>query len=180
MVERKRSRSPSSNLYDVLQVSPEASIEVIRAAYRALARSQHPDVNPDPEATRHMRRLNAAYHVLSDPSRRARYDAARARMAAARPSARSARAAVATVPAVRASAPLAARGYHRPPRAGDAPLLVAGMPPSTARISMMVLLIVVIAAAVVVTLWGLDNVLEDRSPYEIHLDVGAQPILNRA
>ncbi|TME24815.1 MAG: hypothetical protein E6I75_28335, partial [Chloroflexi bacterium] len=68
MVERKRSTSPSNNLYEVLQVSPEANTEVIRAAYRTLARSQHPDVNPDPDATRHMRRLNAAYHILSDPA----------------------------------------------------------------------------------------------------------------
>src|SRR5262249_26008902 len=72
------------NLYDVLQVSVNAGPEVIRAAYRALAREYHPDVNPSPEAARHMRQLNAAYHVLSDPARRARYDTVRGRWAQTR------------------------------------------------------------------------------------------------
>ncbi len=177
MVERKRSTSPSSNLYEVLQVSPEANTEVIRAAYRTLARSQHPDVNPDPDATRHMRRLNAAYHVLSDPTRRARYDAARARVAPVRPPARVARS---TVPTVRPSAHVGVRGHHRPRRQAAEPVLLAGMPPSTARLGIIVLLAVAIAAAALVSLWALGIVLEDSSPYEIHLDAAAQPTLNRA
>src|SRR5258708_3863538 len=65
------------NLYEVLQVSPRAGQEVIQAAYRALARTYHPDVNDAPDAARQMRQLNAAYGVLSDPERRARYDAMR-------------------------------------------------------------------------------------------------------
>jgi hypothetical protein len=47
---------------------------VIQAAYRALARSRHPDINRDPDAEDQMRRLNVAYQTLSDPVRRARYD----------------------------------------------------------------------------------------------------------
>ncbi|MCC6173983.1 MAG: DnaJ domain-containing protein [Chloroflexi bacterium] len=58
----------------MLQVSPWCEPEVITAAYRALARSRHPDVNRGPDAEEEMRRLNAAYHVLSDPLQRARYD----------------------------------------------------------------------------------------------------------
>ena len=74
------------NLYEVLQVSTSACPEVVHAAYRALARSYHPDVNPGEEAARQMRQLNAAYHVLSDPERRARYDTVRIRpMRARRP-----------------------------------------------------------------------------------------------
>jgi hypothetical protein len=76
-------------LYDVLQVSPWCEPDVIQAAYRALARTRHPDVNRDPDAEDQMRRLNVAYQMLSDPSRRARYDEElileKARPAAARP-----------------------------------------------------------------------------------------------
>ena len=176
MVERKRSTSPSNNLYEVLQVSPEANTEVIRAAYRTLARSQHPDVNPDPDATRHMRRLNAAYHILSDPARRARYDAARARVTP-RPAARVARS---TVPLVRPSVHVGARGHNRSRRQAVEPVLLAGVSPSTARLGMLVLLAVAIAAAALISLWALGIVLEDSSPYEIHLDAAAQPTLNRA
>src|SRR6266498_1289849 len=68
---------PSGDLYELLQVSRRASPGVIQAAYRVLARNYHPDVYAGPEAVRIMRRLNAAYHVLSDSERRARYDASR-------------------------------------------------------------------------------------------------------
>jgi hypothetical protein len=60
--------------YAVLQVSEHADPEVIDAAYRALARKWHPDVNAEPGAADHMRAINEAYHVLRDPERRARYD----------------------------------------------------------------------------------------------------------
>jgi hypothetical protein len=61
-------------LYDVLQVSPWCDPEVIQAAYRALARTRHPDVNRAADAEDQMRRLNVAYQTLSDPTRRMRYD----------------------------------------------------------------------------------------------------------
>jgi curved DNA-binding protein CbpA len=68
------------NLYEYLQVSPRAEDGVIQAAYRALARHYHPDVSNSGNASRLMREINAAYHVLGDPTRRARYDAHRARL----------------------------------------------------------------------------------------------------
>ena len=74
MAESLICRCSRGTLYDVLQVSPWCEPEVIQAAYRALARSRHPDVNRDPDAEDQMRRLNAANYVLSDPLRRARYD----------------------------------------------------------------------------------------------------------
>ena len=58
----------------MLQVSPWCEPEVIHAAYRALARTRHPDVNRDTDAEDQMRRLNVAYQTLSDPGLRARYD----------------------------------------------------------------------------------------------------------
>jgi DnaJ domain len=67
----------SDDFYGVLQVEPQAGDEAIRAAYRRLARLYHPDLNADPAAAERMRRINAAYAVLSDPSRRAAYDARR-------------------------------------------------------------------------------------------------------
>lgn len=62
------------DFYEVLQVSPRAEAEVIRAAYRTLARKYHPDLGGD--ALR-MIALNDAWDVLGDPARRADYDASR-------------------------------------------------------------------------------------------------------
>ena len=84
-------RAPQPSLYDLLQVSPRADPQVIQAAYRVLARNYHPDVSSDPEAVRLIRELNAAYEVLSDPARRAVYDAQCARSASALRMVRSAR-----------------------------------------------------------------------------------------
>jgi curved DNA-binding protein CbpA len=74
MVEGGPCRCGRGTLYDVLQVSPWCEPEVIQAAYRALARTRHPDVNRDRDAEDQMRRLNVAYQTLSDPMQRARYD----------------------------------------------------------------------------------------------------------
>lgn len=66
-----------SDLYEILQVSPNAEPEVIDAAYRRLARKYHPDVNPSPDAAARMKEINQAYDILSDPQKRAMYDAQR-------------------------------------------------------------------------------------------------------
>jgi len=63
--------------YRILQVAPNADLEAIHAAYRRLARRYHPDLNQQPEAAERMRAINAAYGLLSDPARRAAYDAQR-------------------------------------------------------------------------------------------------------
>ncbi|MBF6606586.1 MAG: DnaJ domain-containing protein [Chloroflexi bacterium] len=60
--------------YRELQVSRTAEAEVIRAAYRALARVHHPDHSADTEAATAMARINAAWEILGDPGRRAEYD----------------------------------------------------------------------------------------------------------
>ncbi len=61
--------------YEVLQVHPRAEPDVIRAAYRILARKYHPDMGGDAER---MVAINDAWDVLGDPIRRAAYDATRA------------------------------------------------------------------------------------------------------
>ena len=60
--------------YDVLGVSPGASREEIKAVYRQLARTFHPDVNAAPSAVEHFRAITEAYLVLCDPERRAACD----------------------------------------------------------------------------------------------------------
>ena len=51
--------------YRELGVSPEASDDEIKSAYRALAKKYHPDANPQEEnAAEKMNRINAAYAML--------------------------------------------------------------------------------------------------------------------
>ena len=66
--------------YTILQVAPQAEPAIIEAAYRQLARLYHPDVNAAPDALTRMQAINDAYAVLRDPTRRAEYDARRARV----------------------------------------------------------------------------------------------------
>jgi DnaJ domain len=62
--------------YDNLKVTRRAPIEVIRAAYKAMAQKYHPDLNGgNAEALRVMTVLNQSYDVLSNPLKRAEHDA---------------------------------------------------------------------------------------------------------
>jgi len=67
------------NYYDELGLAPEASSEQIHQAYRALARLLHPDQVSDEKLKRiaecQLKRLNELHATLSDPERRAAYDA---------------------------------------------------------------------------------------------------------
>ncbi|MEI8325121.1 MAG: J domain-containing protein [Betaproteobacteria bacterium] len=60
--------------YDNLRVTRNAPVEVIRAAFRALAQKHHPDVNPSADSVRVMKLYNEAWAVLGDSIRRAEHD----------------------------------------------------------------------------------------------------------
>lgn len=61
--------------YATLGVARTASAQEIQAAYRALARRTHPDVDKTTGATKRFQEIGEAYEVLKDPQKRARYDA---------------------------------------------------------------------------------------------------------
>ena len=71
------SRAMPESLHDLLGVPEDATDAQLKRAYRVVAKTCHPDVNPDAEPGR-FGRVAEAYEVLSDPSKRRLYDAARA------------------------------------------------------------------------------------------------------
>jgi len=61
--------------YTIIGVDRHATAAQIRAAYRAKARTCHPDVCRDPNAASTFTKLVEAYGVLSDAGKRQDYDA---------------------------------------------------------------------------------------------------------
>ncbi len=62
--------------YEILGVSSDADPEILKKAYRRLAKKYHPDRQPeDARAEESFKELQEAYYVLKDPVKRGRYDA---------------------------------------------------------------------------------------------------------
>ncbi len=55
------STNPMQRYFDILGINPNTDRELIKRAYRHLARKYHPDVNDTPEATIKMQQINEAY-----------------------------------------------------------------------------------------------------------------------
>ena len=65
------------NYYDILEVSPKASKEIITKAYRTLVKKYHPDANSKnskPIDDEKIKKINEAYDVLCDEEKRKNYD----------------------------------------------------------------------------------------------------------
>lgn len=65
------------NYYEVLEVSQNASKEVIDRAYKVLAKKYHPDLqqpNQRKSAEEKLKKINEAYEILSDELKRKQYD----------------------------------------------------------------------------------------------------------
>ena len=63
--------------YEILEVSSNASPEIIEKAYKTLSRKYHPDVQPKDkkrEAEEKFKEIAKAYEVLSDEEQKAEYD----------------------------------------------------------------------------------------------------------
>ncbi len=68
------SERPFVDHYENLQLSPNATVETIERVYRLLAKRYHPDNQTSGDAERFSKVLEA-YQTLSDPAKRAAYDA---------------------------------------------------------------------------------------------------------
>jgi len=79
--QERRGLSSSQNNYDLLGITPQATDEEIKRAYRKAALRLHPDKNPDPEAAAQFQAIDKAYKILSDPKLRSTYDQLGARAA---------------------------------------------------------------------------------------------------
>ncbi len=66
-----------NNYYEILEVSQNASKEVIEKAYKVLAKKYHPDLqeqNEKQKAEQKMKLINEAYEILSNDEKRKQYD----------------------------------------------------------------------------------------------------------
>lgn len=67
--------SSEKNLYEILEVTPDASEAAIKTAYRKLARKYHPDLNQgDAACSKRFKEVTEAYEVLSNSDKKKNYD----------------------------------------------------------------------------------------------------------
>ena len=70
----KKAKAAAVSLYELLRVTPAATDKEVRKAYLVLSRAVHPDRNPSPHAQQDFIALKKAYDILSDATKRERYD----------------------------------------------------------------------------------------------------------
>ncbi|WP_342252241.1 DnaJ C-terminal domain-containing protein [Spiroplasma endosymbiont of Amphibalanus improvisus] len=64
----------SKQYYETLGVAKDASVDEIKSAYRKLAKKYHPDICKESDAEEKFKKINEAYEVLSDDTKRSNYD----------------------------------------------------------------------------------------------------------
>ncbi len=65
-----------ANLYSILELPVFSDIQEVKKSFKKLALKYHPDVNKqDPQTEEKFKRINHAYQILSDGTRKKRYDA---------------------------------------------------------------------------------------------------------
>ncbi|KAI9708067.1 MAG: hypothetical protein M1820_004271 [Bogoriella megaspora] len=73
---RLQQNDNTPNHYETLGLEPNASPTDIKKQFYTLSKKHHPDLHPtDPDASSRFTAINIAYHTLSNPSSRAKYDA---------------------------------------------------------------------------------------------------------
>ena len=68
-------KQAQQSLYELLAIDAKAKADEVKGAYRRLAKLTHPDVNKEPDASERFRAIQNAYEILSDSTKRAKYDA---------------------------------------------------------------------------------------------------------
>ncbi|MCX6740299.1 MAG: DnaJ domain-containing protein [Candidatus Parcubacteria bacterium] len=63
-----------ADLYEIMGITPNASLAEIKKAYRALALQNHPDHNPSDDAKTKWAQIQKAYEILADPVKKLEYD----------------------------------------------------------------------------------------------------------
>lgn len=77
MRRKNKGKKKMKTLYEILEVSENASKEIVEKAYKVLAKKYHPDLQAEgdkQEAEKKMKQINEAYEVLSDEEKRKEYD----------------------------------------------------------------------------------------------------------
>jgi DnaJ-class molecular chaperone len=74
-ITHKPLKMGTSDFYEILGISKNATTEEIRKAYIKAILKWHPDKNPDPSAKEKFNNIQIAYENLSNKQKRIRYDA---------------------------------------------------------------------------------------------------------
>ena len=60
--------------YQVLEVTPNAPLSLIKQQYYSRAKFWHPDHNDNPDAVEIFQKISVAYNILKDQKKRLKYD----------------------------------------------------------------------------------------------------------